>query len=131
MPIIDVLNPHIVVAIVQFVQYPIPNLPADCRVFPAMARMHNTGTRDANRPAYKYLYSKGEIMVFKVEGKVLTKEEMAAKQAKKDAERQAADAKVQTEAKTVVDTKKKKQAVKEAELAVTSKSTKKKTSKKK
>jgi len=131
MPIIDVLNPHIVVAIVQFVQYPIPNLPADCRVFPAMARMHNTGTRDANRPAYKYLYSKGDIMVFKVEGKVLTKEEMAAKQAKKDAERQAADAKVQAEAKAIVDAERKKQAIKEAELAVASKSKTKKTSKKK
>lgn len=131
MPIIDVLNPHIVVAIVQFVQYPIPNLPADCRVFPAMARMRNTGTRDANRPAYKYLYSKGDIMVFKVEGKVLTKEEMAAKQAKKDAERQAADAKVQAEAKAIVDAEKKKQAIKEAELAVASKSKTKKTSKKK
>lgn len=131
MPIIDVLNPHIVVATVQFVQYPIPNLPADCRVFPAMARMRNTGTRDANRPAYKYLYSKGDIMVFKVEGKVLTKEEMAAKQAKKDAERQAADAKVQAEAKAIVDAEKKKQAIKEAELAVASKSKTKKTSKKK
>lgn len=70
-------------------------------------------------------------MVFKVEGKVLTKEEMAAKQAKKDAERQAADAKVQAEAKAIVDAEKKKQAIKEAELAVASKSKTKKTSKKK
>ena len=131
MPIVDVLILHILGASAQFVQYPIPNLPADCRVFPAMARMRNTGTRDANRPAYKYLYSKGDIMVFKVEGKVLTKEEMAAKQAKKDAERQAADAKVQAEAKAIVDAEKKKQAIKEAELAVASKSKTKKTSKKK
>jgi len=70
-------------------------------------------------------------MVFKVEGKVLTKEEMAAKQAKKDAERQAADAKVQAEAKAIVDAERKKQAIKEAELAVASKSKTKKTSKKK
>ena len=70
-------------------------------------------------------------MVFKVEGKVLTKEEMAAKQAKKDAERQAADAKVQAEAKAIVDAERKKQAIKEAELAVASKSNTKKTSKKK
>ena len=63
-------------------------------------------------------------MVFKVKGKVLTKEEMAVKQAKKDV----ANQKVQAEAKALVDAEKKKQAIKEAELAVESKTTKKKSS---
>ena len=61
-------------------------------------------------------------MAFKVKGKVLTKEEMAVKQAKKDV----ANQKVQAEAKALVDAEKKKQAIKEAELAVESKTTKKK-----
>jgi len=65
-------------------------------------------------------------MVFKVKGKVLTKEEMAVKQAKKDV----ANQKVQAEAKakSLADAEKKKQAIKEAELAVESKTTKKKSS---
>jgi len=65
-------------------------------------------------------------MVFKVKGKVLTKEEMAVKQDKKDV----ANQKVQAEAKakSLADAEKKKQAIKEAELAVESKTTKKKSS---
>jgi len=63
-------------------------------------------------------------MVFKVKGKVLTKEEMAVKQAKKDVANQKVQ-KVQVEAK---DAEKKKQAIKEAGLAVESKTTKKKSS---
>jgi len=65
-------------------------------------------------------------MVFKVKGKVLTKEEMAVKQAKKDVANQKVQA--ETKAKSLADAEKKKQAIKEAELAVESKTTKKKSS---
>jgi len=81
-------------------------------------------------------------MVFKVKGKVLTKEEMAVKQAKKDVANQKVQAEAkaladaekkkqaikEAEAKSLADAEKKKQAIKEAELAVESKTTKKKSS---
>ena len=84
-PIVDILTQQNVVASLQFDQCPTPNLSADCLVVQATAQLRGTGRYDDNRPAYKYLYSKGDIMGVKIMGKELTKEEALAKKAKKDA----------------------------------------------
>jgi len=119
-PIVDILTQQNVVASLQFGQFPTPSLSADCLVVQATAQLRGTGRYDDNRPAYKYLYSKGDIMGVKIMGKELTKEESLTKKAKKDADA----AKVQQTAAA-------QKAVEAAEAAaVSKKTTTKKTTKK-